>query len=58
MPYLAPIHALDAKLDYHPPGDLHWNTAGHQKVGAMLSDCLAAFEISGDWSACEEVVMP
>lgn len=58
MPYLAPIHALDAKLDYHPPGDLHWNTAGHQKVGAMLSDCLTAFEISGDWSACEEVVMP
>lgn len=58
MPYLAPIHALDTDLDYDLPGDSHWNSDGHQKVGAMLSDCLAAFEISGDWSACGEVVMP
>ena len=60
MPYLTPIHALDAELDYDLPSNSnsHWNSAGHQKVGAMLSDCLAAFEIRQDLSDCEGVVMP
>ena len=58
MPYLPLIHALDAERDYDLPGNSHWNSAGHQKVGAMLSDCLAAFEIRQDLSDCEGVVMP
>ena len=56
IPYLNPIHALDAELDYAPGG--HWNNAGHQKAGAMLSACIEAFQISGDLSDCEQVEMP
>ena len=57
MPYLDPFHALDIR-DYIPPPDGHWNSVGHQKVGNMLSDCLAVFQISGDLSDCEQVKMP
>ena len=57
MPYLDPFHALDIR-DYMPPSDGHWNTAGHQKVGNMLSDCLAVFQISGALADCEQVKMP
>ena len=58
IPYLNPIHALDAELDYAPKPDVHWNNAGHQKIGAMLSDCLEIFQISGDLSGCEQVKTP
>ena len=59
IPYLNPIHALDLS-DYMPDPDIdnHWNSAGHQKIGAMLSDCIEAFQISGDLSDCEQVKMP
>ena len=57
IPYLNPIHALDAELDY-APSDIHWNSAGHQKIGAMLSSCIEAFQITGDLSDCEQVEMP
>ena len=58
LPYLDPIHALDAELDYAPKPNAHWNSAGHQKIGTMLSDCIEAFQVSGDLSDCEEVTMP
>ena len=58
IPQLTLIHALDAALDYAPPPDIHWNNAGHQKVGAVLSDCLDGFQISYDLSDCEQVSMP
>ena len=59
IPYLNPIHALDPS-DYMPDPDIdkHWNSAGHQKIGAMLSDCIEAFQITGDLSDCEQVKMP
>ena len=58
IPYLNPIHALDPS-DYMPADiDQHWNSAGHQKIGAMLSSCIEAFQISGDLSDCEQVEMP
>ena len=57
IPYLNPIHALDAELDYLEHF-IHWNTAGHQKIGAILSDCIEAFQISQDLSDCEQVKMP
>ena len=59
IPYLNPIHALDLS-DYMPDPDfdIHWNSAGHQKIGAMLSDCIEAFQITGDLSDCEQVEMP
>ena len=58
IPWLDPIHALDAELDYEPVDDPHWNTAGHQKIGALLSDCLAMFHISQDLADCQQVKMP
>ena len=58
LPYLDPLHALDAELDYARDPDRHWNSAGHQKIGAVLSDCIEAFQVSGDLSDCEQVTMP
>ena len=57
LAYLNPIHLLDSELDYLP-GDFHWNSAGHQKIGAMLSDCIEAFQIRQVLAACEQVEMP
>ena len=31
--YLETVDNLDATLDYEPPPEIHWNSAGHQKVG-------------------------
>ena len=58
LPYLDPIHALDAELDYALDPARHWNSAGHQKIGAILSDCIEAFQVSGDLADCEQVKMP
>ena len=59
LPWFNLLDVLDVDLDYDiaDPGD-HWNSAGHQKVGRLLSGCLAAFDISGGWSDCAQVVMP
>ena len=57
IPYLNPIHLLDFELDYVPL-DSHWTNAGHQKIGAVLSDCIEAFQVSGDLADCEGVEMP
>ena len=57
LPYLNPIHLLDGELDYSP-GDFHWNNVGHQKIGAVLSDCIEVFQVSGDLVDCELVKMP
>ena len=56
--YMNPIVALDVQADYAPADDVHWNTAGHQKIGVMLSDCLTLFRESQDLSACDTVKMP
>ncbi|MCY3832892.1 MAG: hypothetical protein OXG85_07730 [Chloroflexi bacterium] len=56
--YLNPIDALDVKADYAPSNDVHWNTAGHQKIGKMLSDCLRRFQSTGELSACGGVAAP
>ena len=58
MPYLDSRLLLDDALDYAPRPDGHWNSAGHQKVGRLLSACIKAFQISGDWSNCERAVTP
>ncbi len=58
IPWLDPVHALDAELDYAPKPDVHWNSAGHQKIGAVLSDCIEAFQIRQNLADCEEVEMP
>ena len=38
--------------------DVHWNNAGHQKVGALLADCIEIFVASGNLDECEHVAMP
>lgn len=48
--FIDPVHALDARLDYAKNG--HWNSAGHQKIGALLSECLEAFWADADFSRC------
>lgn len=58
MPYLNPVNLLDDELDYESGTRSHWNSAGHQKIGSLLSRCIQTFQISQDWSACEEVKTP
>ena len=57
IPYLNPI-ALLTKDDYVPPPDGHWNNAGHQKIGKLLSDCIQRFRDSGSLDDCADVPMP
>ena len=38
--YMNPIDMLDPVADYAPESDVHLNNAGHQKVGAYLSECV------------------
>ncbi len=54
--HFTPLDLLDAQNDYAP--DWHWNNAGHQKVGALLNDCLASFAAAGDFSECVLVKQP
>ena len=58
IPYLNPIDMLDPVADYAAPPDGHWSNSGHQKVGALLADCVATFIESGDLGECDNVVMP
>ena len=58
LPYINPSPLLDATADYDAGGDGHWNNAGHQKVGAQLSDCLRVYAVTGDLADCDAVVMP
>ena len=58
IPYMSLISALDAVEDYATPPDGHWNNSGHQKVGALLSACMADYSPSGDLADCDNVIMP
>ena len=58
IPYLDPIDLLDPIADYGEPPDVHWNTAGHQKIGALLSTCISKYFSSGNLGDCENVIMP
>lgn len=58
IPYLNPISLLDPVADYGQPYDIHWNNAGHQKVGKLLSDCVRRFFLSGEFRECDLVALP
>ena len=58
LPYMDLDDVLLADEDYASFPDVHWNSAGHQKVGAILSDCIRSFIASGRLDDCEYVVMP
>ena len=58
LQYINPMPILDPEEDYAPLPDNHWNNSGHQKVGALLSDCIEVFIDSGNLGDCEYVIMP
>ena len=49
---------LDPAQDYMPFPNEHWNNSGHQKVGALLSECVAMFFSGRQLADCEHVTMP
>ena len=49
---------LDFEADYAPPPDIHWNAAGHGKIGALLSRCFRAYQRDNSWDNCADVVSP
>lgn len=53
IPYIEARHVLE-RADYTD----HWNTEGHQKVGAYLSECVIEFFDSGDLANCDNAVLP
>ncbi len=53
LPYIEARNVIET-ADYTG----HWSTAGHQKVGAYLSECLLAYFASGALSDCQNVIMP
>lgn len=55
LPYMEVRHLLDAAADYV---DFHWNNAGHQKVGAYLSECATAYFANENLADCEGAVLP
>ena len=57
IPYLNPMNSLEAS-DYSADSDFHWNNAGHQKIGALLSACMETFYANGDFAECELVEAP
>ena len=57
IPYLNPMDSLEAS-DYSADTDFHWNNAGHQKIGALLSACTESFFAIGDFAECKHVETP
>ena len=57
IPFIDPRLELDEATDYTRRPDVHWNNAGHEKIGELLSQCVHAFRDEGDWSNCTYVVM-
>ena len=58
IPYIDPRSELEETVDYTALPDVHWNNAGHQKMGQLLSRCIKAFRADGDWSDCGHVILP
>ena len=49
------IHTPD---DFAPLPDDHWNNRGHQKIGALLSECVEKLIAGGALANCENVQLP
>jgi hypothetical protein len=58
IPYLDTKTIMQLPEDYMPVPDVHWNNAGHQKVGMILSNCIQALIGGGELADCEHVTMP
>ena len=55
--YLNPIPLLTEE-DYVPWPDGHWNNAGHQKIGVLISDCVQRFIDTGSLAECDTINLP
>lgn len=58
IPYMDTKPIIQQPDDYKPLPDVHWNSAGHQKVGMILSDCIGALVEGGKLADCEYVKIP
>lgn len=58
IPYIDPLEYLQLATDYAPEPNVHWSTAGHEKVGAIIATCIEQYIQSGNLSDCESVTMP
>lgn len=58
IPYMDTSTIIETPADYAPLPDVHWNNSGHQKVGALLSDCVAKYLSLGKLNGCRHVVQP
>ncbi len=58
LPYVPLENIMTVDEDYVPVPDGHWSNSGHQKVGALLSDCIQIFIASGSLDDCVHVLMP
>lgn len=58
LPYMQVLALLDSEGDYAPLPDIHWNNAGHFKVGTILGNCIQVFRERGSLDDCDFVVRP
>ena len=52
VPYLDPRSLLHPDADYARAPDIHWNSAGHQKIAALLIECLDLYQAQGSVAGC------
>lgn len=53
IPHLDLRQAL-SESDYANQPDVHWNTNGHRKIGALLGECLKSFAADSSQAICGE----
>lgn len=58
LPYLDTSPFVQTPDDFYGVSNSHWNSAGHEKVGLRLSQCIEAFMYGGSLADCGDVVLP
>ncbi len=57
LPYIRALDFLAGDADYAPRPDFHWNNAGHQKIGKLLSECVSSFFAGAGLGECPHVTV-
>ena len=57
LPYID-LTDVVPEASFAPKPDIHWNSAGHQMVGAILSECIQTFIVSLNLDDCKYVIIP
>lgn len=58
LPYVDTRPFIRVPNDFAELPDDHWNSAGHQKIGAILSECIKAYLDKSDLADCQHAVIP